>query len=70
MLSNKNLVVVSMLQYVTGSASSHIFKYYVKVIMYLVLVLYVGGLVVMKKSTAHLSKTYKVNFRFKGISSL
>ena len=68
--SNKKCVVVSALQSFTGAASFHLVKYSVAVIMYLVPVLFVGGLIGPTKSIAHLSNACNVIYGISGISSL
>jgi hypothetical protein len=52
--SDKKCVVVSTLQSLIGVASSHLFKYYVIVMMYLSLDLLVGGLIGITQCISHL----------------
>jgi hypothetical protein len=55
-LSNINHPAVSAMQYETCAASSHVFKYYVAMIIYLSHDLLVGGMIGPTKSITNLSK--------------
>jgi hypothetical protein len=68
--SKRNHAIVFALQSFTGADFSHLFKYYVVVMMYLDLDLLVGGLMGPLKSTTHFSNTCKVTWDISGISSL
>jgi hypothetical protein len=62
-----NCATVVALQSLTSLASTHLFKYYVTVIMYQALVRFPGGLIGPTKSMAHSSNTCKVLLCAKGI---
>jgi hypothetical protein len=68
--SNKKCVVVSVLQYLTGVASSYLVKYSIVVMIYLALDLLAGGLIGPTKSIAHFSNTCRVTCGLRDISSL
>jgi len=66
--SKKTCVVVSALQSFTSAASAHLVRYSIMVMMYLALVIFVGGLIGPTKSIVHLSNTCNVTFGHNGIS--
>jgi hypothetical protein len=68
--SNINLATVSVVQYVTVVASTHMVKYFVAMIRYLARDLLVGGLIGPTKSIACLSNACSITYGCKGISSL
>jgi hypothetical protein len=68
--SNEKCVAVSALQYFTGATSAHLVRYSIAVIMYLSIILLVGGLIGPTKSIAPLSNSLNVTCGLSGISSL
>jgi hypothetical protein len=68
--SNRKCDVVSTLQSFIGVASAHLDKYSIAVIMYLALVLFVGGLIGPTNSITHLLNAFNVTYGCNGISSL
>jgi hypothetical protein len=68
--SNMKCIDVVALQSLIDVASSHLFKYYVTMIMYLVPVCFLGGFIGPMKSMSHFSNSCKVSRGSNDISSL
>jgi hypothetical protein len=67
--SSMNHAVVVSLQSLNALASTHVFKYSVAVMMYLVPMIFPSGLIGPTKSISYFSNACKVRWGVKGISS-